>query len=281
MATREPGNSATVVMFPWRRILIPTDFSTASTWVFADAVRIAGSTGAEIVILHIRMTWGSHPDELRLPADPSVYEYAERFELEKLRDRVKRANAAIATSLVVKSAPDPGGEISRTARAEGIDLVVMSTHARHHVAHLLLGSTTREVITKTAVPLLAIRYGIHTHRSMHRIVVPVHTKQHSEAALDLAAKIAAYQGGEVHLVTVCSDSDRAEAAMFLDGLIAKIAPLNIVKNVIAGDDVEREVVRYTERADGDAIFVNAADAPSPLKIEIVRKAPVPVMIVPA
>ena len=265
-------------MFPWRRILIPTDFSTASTWVFDDAVRIAGSTGAEIVILHIRMTWSSHPAELRLPADPAVYEYAERIELEKLRDRVKRANAAITTRLVVKSAPDPGGEIARTAKAEGIDLVVMSTHARHHVAHLLLGSTTREVITKTDVPLLAIRYGIHTHRSMHRIVVPVHAKQHSRAALDLAAAITARKGGELHLVTVCGENDRSAASAFLDEVSANI---EAKKAVITGDDVEREVVRYTEKADGDAIFVNAADAPSPLKIEIVRKAPVPVMIVPA
>jgi nucleotide-binding universal stress UspA family protein len=269
-------------VFPWRRILIPTDFSTASTWVFDDAVRIAGSTGAEIVILHIRMTWSAHPDELRFPADPSLYDYAERIELEKLRDRVKHANAAIATSLMVKSAPDPGGEISRTAKSEAIDLVVMSTHARHHVAHLLLGSTTREVITKTAVPLLAIRYGIHTHRSLHRIVVPVHAKQHSEAALDLAAAIAARQGAELHLLTVCNESEQTAAAEFLDTLSEKkAAKTTVVKSVVAGDDVEREVVRYTEKTDADGIFVNAADAPSPLKVEIVRKAPVPVMIVPA
>ena len=98
-------------MYPWHRILIPTDFSTASQWVFDDAVRIAGSTGAEIVILHIRMTWTSHPDELRLPADPSVYEYAERFELEKLRDRVKHANAA------PKVAEKPAGKLAKPKTA--------------------------------------------------------------------------------------------------------------------------------------------------------------------
>lgn len=268
-------------MYPWRRILIPTDFSTASQWVFDDAVRIAGSTGAEIVILHIRMTWSSHPDELRLPADPLVYEYAERIELEKLRDRIRRANAAIETRLVVKAAPDPGGEISRTAKAEAIDLVVMATHARHHVAHLLIGSTTREVLTKTSVPLLAIRYGIHTHRSMHRIIVPVHTKQHSHAALDLAAAIAARQGGEVHLLTVCGEDERKGAGALLDQLAAGITNAQTKKAIVAGDDVEREVVRYTDKNDADAIFVNAADEPSPLKIDIVRKAAVPVMIVPA
>jgi len=88
-------------MYPWRRILIPTDFSTASEWVFDDAVRIAGSTGAEIVILHVRMTRPSNPGELRFPADPSLYDYVEKVELEKLRDRVRRANATVPTRLLV------------------------------------------------------------------------------------------------------------------------------------------------------------------------------------
>ena len=90
-------------MYPWRRILIPTDFSTASEWVFDEAVRIAGMSTAEIVILHIRMTHTSHPQELRFPADARVYEYAEQSELDKLRDRIKRANPDLLGS--VSAAP--------------------------------------------------------------------------------------------------------------------------------------------------------------------------------
>ena len=177
--------------------------------MFDDAVRIAGSTGAEIVILHIRMTWTSHPDELRLPADPSIYEYAERIELEKLRDRVKRANASIATRLVVKSAPDPGGEISRDGESgehrprRHVDARAPSRrapprrldHARgdHEDDRAAAGHPLRNPDTS---------------RSMQRIVVPVHAKQHSHAALDLAAAIAARQGGELHLLTVCADGGR-------------------------------------------------------------------------
>ncbi|HEX8253347.1 MAG TPA: universal stress protein, partial [Thermoanaerobaculia bacterium] len=86
----------------FRRILIPTDFSTASEWVFDDAVRIAGSSSAELLILHVRRTWASNPDELRFPADPSLYEYAEQQELDRLRDRVRRANASLATRLIVR-----------------------------------------------------------------------------------------------------------------------------------------------------------------------------------
>src|SRR2546430_1714946 len=102
-------------MYPWRRILIPTDFSTASEWSFDTAIDVAGSTGAELMILHVRATWTSQPDKLRFPADDSLYEYAEQYELEKLRDRVRRANATIPTRLVVRRAPHPGEEICRTA----------------------------------------------------------------------------------------------------------------------------------------------------------------------
>lgn len=114
-------------MYPFRRILIPTDFSTASEWAFDDAVRIAETTRAEIVILHIRMTWEKNPVELRFPADPSLYEYAEQHELNLLRQRTK---VPINTRLVVKQGPDPGVEIARTAAEEDADLIVIATHAR-------------------------------------------------------------------------------------------------------------------------------------------------------
>src|SRR3990170_3429640 len=139
-------------MTVFSRILIPTDFSTASEWVFDDAVRIAGSSNAELIIVHVRMTRTSHPDELRFPADPALYEYAEQQELDRLRDRVRRANASLATRLIVRQAPDPGAVISHVAREEKADLIVIATHARHHVAHLLIGSTTLSVLDDPPCP---------------------------------------------------------------------------------------------------------------------------------
>jgi nucleotide-binding universal stress UspA family protein len=258
---------------PFHRILIPTDFSTASEWVFDDAVRIAGTSGAEIVILHVRMTWASHPGELRFPADPALYEYAEKLELERLRDRVRRANASLATRLIVRQAPDPGNEISRTAKSENVDLIIMATHGRHHVAHLLVGSSTMAVLKDPPCPVLAIRYGILKRPALHRVVVPVHLQQTSHRALDLASR----EAREIHLVTVCTDDENVKAEAMLRGLAdgrpgAKIA-------IIRGKDPEAELVRYAAKVDADAIFLNAAAEPSPRKIDIVRHASVPVMIV--
>src|SRR5512141_2184863 len=187
-------------MYPWRRILLPTDFSTAAEWAFDGAVALAGATGAELVILHIRITRPDHPSELRFPADDSIYEYAEEYELGKLRDRVRSANASITTRKIVRKAPDPGAEICRAVVDEQADLVVIATHARHHVAHLIIGSTTMEVLTDSPVPVLAIRYGTKPRRGLRRIVVPVHLLQTSMPAAELAAKVSREEGSEVHLV---------------------------------------------------------------------------------
>lgn len=262
----------------FRRILIPTDFSTAAEWVFDDAVRIAGSCCAELVILHVRRTWSSHPDQLRFPADPSLYEYAEQQELDRLRDRVSRANAELDTRLIVRQAPDTGGEICRTAKSEKADLIVIATHARHHVAHLFVGSTTRSVLGDPPAPVLAIRYGTRRRESMKRVVVPVHLEQKTHAALELAYRVARREEGEVHLVTVCPDSDRQRAEAMQRELTQPGLATKPV--VIKGSDAPKEIIRYADKS-GDAIFLNAKGDPSETKLDIIRHATVPVMITPA
>ena len=268
-------------MYPFRRILIPTDFSTASEWVFDDAVRLAGSMGAEILILHIRMTWESQPNELRLPADPSLYEYAEQQELERLRLRIRRANINVSTRLVVKQAPDAGKEIVRTAEEEDVDLIVIATHARHHVAHLLIGSTTLSVIKNPPAPVMSMRYGVRKRTELRRVVVPVHLKQTSQSALDLAREIAQREQATLHLVTVCDEDERPLAQNLLDGLTNTLSPLPVKTNLVRGTDVVREILKYVQKNDADLLVLNAELELKQTKSEIVRHSPVPVLIVPS
>jgi nucleotide-binding universal stress UspA family protein len=266
-------------MYPWRRILIPTDFSTASEWAFDDAVHAAGLHGAELLVLHVRITDREHPGQLRFPADDAVYEYAERVELEKLRDRVRRANANVRTRLVVKQAPDPGNEICRTAREESADLIVISTHARHHVAHLLIGSTTLTVVKDPPAAVLAIRYGTPRKLGFRRIVVPVHTNQTTDAAALLAGQVAAKEGASVDLLIVCEEKDRESAEARVREVAARM-PGEPRQVLFRGDDVEKAIVSHALETKADAIFINAQKEIGDVKRDVIRKIDVPVMIVP-
>lgn len=270
-------------MYPWRRIVIPTDFSTAAEWSFDSAVHMAGSTGAELVILHVRATRASNPDELRFPAGDSLYEYAEQHELETLRDHARRANATVQTRLVIQRAPDPGAAICQTAADEGADLIVISTHARHHVAHLIIGSTTLSVLSTPPVPVLAIRYGIRASRGFQRILVPVHLKQRSTAAASLAASIAGREKSEVQLVVICDEPERGAAEALVAEMKAELfAGIDAKPIVLKGKDIDAELVRYVRGAGADALFLNAgAHEISALKQDIIRQVDTPVMLVPA
>jgi nucleotide-binding universal stress UspA family protein len=269
-------------MYPWRRIIIPTDFSTAAEWSFDSAVQIAGTTGAELIILHVRATRPSNPDELRFPADDSLYEYAEQHELEKLRDHARRANATVRTRLVIQRAPDPGAAICRTAQDEDADLMVISTHARHHVAHLIIGSTTLKVLSGASLPVLAIRYGIPSRRGLQKILVPVHLKQRSTAAAALAASIARREDSEVHLIIVCEEPERVASQDLLDTMAAgTFEGIQIRPVVLQGKDVQAELARYARTVDAGALFLNVgAHEISTLKQDIIRKIDTPVMLVP-
>jgi nucleotide-binding universal stress UspA family protein len=269
-------------MYPWRRIVIPTDFSTAAEWSFDSAVQLAGATGAELIILHVRSTRTSHPDELRFPADDALYAYAEQHELEKLRDHARRRNADVATRLVVQRAPDAGAAICQAAAEENADLIVISTHARHHVAHLIIGSTTLNVLSGAPVPVLAIRYGIQRRRGFGRILVPVHLNQRSTVAASLAAAIAKRESSEVHLIIVCDDGNRAAADALIAEMTADLfAGVNVKPVVLQGKDIDAELVRYARGADADALFLNAAAAEiSARKKDIIRQVDAPVMLVP-
>ena len=269
-------------MYPWRRIVIPTDFSTAAEWSFDSAVQLAGATGAELVILHVRSTRPSNPDELRFPADDALYAYAEQHELEKLRDHARRRNADVATRLVVQRAPDAGAAICQTAAEENADLIVISTHARHHVAHLIIGSTTLNVLSGAPVPVLAIRYGIQRRRGFGRILVPVHLHQRSTVAASLAAAIAKREGSEVHLMIVCDDANRAPADALIGEMTAELfAGVNVKPVVLQGKDIDAELVRYARGADADALFLNAASPEiSARKKDIIWQVDAPVMLVP-
>jgi nucleotide-binding universal stress UspA family protein len=109
---------------------------------------------------------------------------------------------------------------------------------------------------------------------MDRVVVPVHVGQTSHAALDLAARVAR----EIHLMTVCSEDEEPKAEEHLRRIAANVP--NAKTSVVRGGDPEEEIVRFASRNDADAIFLNANTEPSERKIDIIRHATVPVMIVP-
>jgi nucleotide-binding universal stress UspA family protein len=201
-------------MAMFTRILVPTDFSKASDAALAHARRLADATGASLHVLHV-------VDNLFLRtvlADPRDYEAAA---LRQLQQRLPADTPGAI--LVVERSEAPADEITRYARTHHIDLIVMGTHGRGRMAHLLLGSVAETVARTAPCPVLTMRdappaAGL----GGLRILVPTDFSASSDAALGLARRLAAKVGGSVRLLHVVEQS--ASGASFGSELVIPEPP---------------------------------------------------------
>ena len=133
-------------MTGFARILFPTDFSEPAQEALAWAAAFARQFGARIDVVHVCALHESGPVEAEAEmktAVPAEYDdvVAER--------RIARALSA-----------DLG--ILNEARSMDADLIVIGTHGRSHLKHVLLGSVAERVVQLSHCPVLTVRPAGHT-----------------------------------------------------------------------------------------------------------------------
>ena len=155
-------------MITIRTILVPTDFSEASEAALKYGKEMARVFGASLHVVHIMEDLLAHAwsAEVYVASMPNLREEIEREATDRLAAMVtddERRLLRVTTALVAGS---PFLEIIRYAKANQIDLIVMGTHGRGPVAHMLLGSVAEKVVRKAPCPVLTVR------PAQHEFVMP-------------------------------------------------------------------------------------------------------------
>jgi len=142
------------------RILVPTDFSPPSDAALATAKALAAQFGAAIHVMYVL-----HDPYATAAYASDVYGYLPPGLKESWhREAQRHLDALLApadqgpfrvTSDVVFGSPAKG--IVDYARDHAINLIVMGTHGRGGVAHLLLGSVAERVVRTAECPVLTVR----------------------------------------------------------------------------------------------------------------------------
>ncbi len=141
-------------------ILVPTDFSKAAEEGLRKAAELAREVGAKVTVCHV--------------LDPSpLAPYATRgdanAQLQMEQDVEKAIHAALTevihtwfdglpktkTALIVSTNAAEG--ICNYAAKEKADLIVVSTHGRTGLAHLLIGSVAEKIVRHAPCPVLTVR----------------------------------------------------------------------------------------------------------------------------
>jgi len=147
----------------WKTILVPHDFSASANHAAAVARDEAKQHGARIVLLHvIDLPQQLRPDMVIVPDDSgapiNVKDYAVGKAEEHLNDLVTRlAKDGVTINSFLRTG-HPVEEILKFASDEKVDLIVMGTHGRTGIRHLLLGSVTERVVRAAEVPVMTIRH---------------------------------------------------------------------------------------------------------------------------
>ena len=142
-----------------RRIVHPTDFSSASGPAFKKALEIAKENGATLSTIHVLPALPVVGDAYIAPTAYDEMMRAQRAQAEKEIDRlVGRARAAgvRATATVIDSGAI-ADQIARFAKRQGADLIVMGTHGHGILARALLGSVAERVINKASSPVMTVK----------------------------------------------------------------------------------------------------------------------------
>jgi nucleotide-binding universal stress UspA family protein len=150
-------NAKKNIVKPFKKILVPLDFSTCSAEAIKAAGDVAGRYGAEVCLLHVY--------EPINYAAPSNYPFYVPGQLEnilaecekRLGDSKQEAQAAgIANSQSQLRQGVPATEIVEFAKKNGFDLIVMGTHGRTGFQHALIGSVAEKVIRRAPCAVLTV-----------------------------------------------------------------------------------------------------------------------------
>jgi nucleotide-binding universal stress UspA family protein len=142
-----------------RRILVPTDFGEPSAKALAYGKELARLFRSSLHVLHVieGPYLDSFPIEGYVPSMPefnrSLEQRAQRSIAELLDDFERRELKTVEAAQFGQAAK----QICRYAEEQDVDLIVMGTHGRGGVAHLLLGSVAERVVRTARCPVLTVR----------------------------------------------------------------------------------------------------------------------------
>lgn len=145
-------------MITIQNILVPTDFSQPADAALAYAKDLAEKFGGRLHLLHVVPTPYLYPMGAEISAFPMTemlteVEGSARQTLEELAAGTGLPGDRVSVRAVIGT---PVSEIIETVADDRIDLVVMGTHGRGMVEHLLLGSVAERVVRRSPVPVLTV-----------------------------------------------------------------------------------------------------------------------------
>jgi len=198
-------------MIVLKKVLVTTDFSSASEAGLLYGRALARTFGAALHVLHVS-------ENFFLRSTPSNPDAIQASKARAINDRLSDEDrSTLAAHVAVATSDDAAGAIVSYARREAIDVIVIGTHGRTGVQHLVSGSVAERVVRSAPCPVLTVRqleheFVVQDYRTseapmivLKQILVATDFSEPSEAALAYGQELARTFGAQLRLVHVVDD----------------------------------------------------------------------------
>ena len=144
-------------------VLVATDFSDASASALKYARELARTFGARLHVLHVIENpivytgveaVGVNFQQLQADLEAGARNTLNRIVTAEDREQLKAV-------MPIRRGSSPAFEIADYAKTEAIDIIVMGTHGRGLMGHLLMGSVAEKVVRIAPCPVLTVRHPEH------------------------------------------------------------------------------------------------------------------------
>jgi nucleotide-binding universal stress UspA family protein len=210
---------------PLRRVLVAVDGSEAAAGALALAFALHRVYGSALILCNAvdhaaAMVAAAPPDGALLGMDAVLQEYDDAGKA-LLSDASARAAAAGVPVSTVLLEGHPAAAIADGAKRAAVDAIVLGTHGRRGLGHVLLGSTAEGVLRLATVPAFVVHLPhdaagnavAAVPPSFERILVAIDDSDPSDAALTFALELAAANDARVFACSVVESGELFDQAV--------------------------------------------------------------------
>lgn len=193
----------TVNKISFKNVLFLTDFSEASNTAMAYAIGVARHYNAQLYAGH-----SCDPIILTETAGTNILQEVEDNSRARLETLTKQTGPKSIALFARGSVADA---VPRWINEHGIDLIIMGTHGRRGLQHLLLGSTAEAIVRSATCPVLTVGPHVTTKPyqdfSIESILFPTDLGEHAEFGAQYALSVAQDSCAAVTFMHVVSQEE--------------------------------------------------------------------------
>ncbi|MCB9206464.1 MAG: universal stress protein [Ignavibacteriales bacterium] len=232
-------------MLKINKILYPTDFSNCAKHALTTVINFAEKYNSEVHILHVNTVLHNNYYLINDYAnsrfiDEKTNDYVNE-EFSKIMDKVSDRNFKFITTQ--KNGISPATIILEYAETKDIELIIMGTHGRRGVGHLVLGSIAEEVVRLAKCPVYTIKENISDEqiKTVKNVLVPIDFSERSYVSIKYAVEIAEIYKASIQLLHVIEDKLPAVYA-----LAGKLTIYDLIPDIEEKTKQKLEAI-FTER----------------------------------